>query len=126
MRLDLAPLFARAFMTTEAARATPALAEARDENSGRFYEVIVPPEPDVAWFEGSLIGKLVYHCEATRAPLPGCGNVLVAFFVGDTLHGVRAADVIAFACEALGTSPASLVERFGTGEVRHALRGPIR
>jgi hypothetical protein len=68
--------------------------------------------------------KLVYFCEATRAPLPGCGDVFVTFFAGDRLACVRAADVVAFACEALAVTSEELVKRHGTGEVRHALREP--
>ena len=124
MALDLSPLFARAFLTADAAQANAALDEARSLVGGRSYEVVVPAEPDAAWFEETLLRKLVYFCEATRAPLPGCGNVFVSFFTGDRLSCVPAADVIAFAVEALGLPVEELVRRFGTGEVRHALRGP--
>lgn len=124
MSLDLSPLFALAFLTTEAARSNDALDEARGIAGGRSYEVVVPPEPDVAWLEGGLVSKLVYFCEATRAPLPACAGVFVSLFAGARLHIVLAADVIAFACQALGVSADELVRRHGTGEVRHALNGP--
>jgi hypothetical protein len=124
MSLDLAPLFARSFLTSPAERATLAIAEARAETEGRSYEVVVPPEPDLAWLEGGLVSKLVYHCEATRAPLPACAGVFVSMFAGAELHCVAAGDVISFACAALGVSADELVRRHGTGEVRHALRGP--
>jgi hypothetical protein len=125
MSLDLSPLFALAFFTADAARATAALDEARGISGGRSYEVVVPPEPDLAWFEGALVSKLVYFCESTRAPLPACAGVFVSFFAGERLHAVLVADVIAFACASLGVSPDELVRRHGTGEVRHALNGPL-
>ena len=124
MSLDLSPLFARAFLTAEAVRATPAIAEARAEASGRSWEIVVPAEPDATWLAETLLRKLVYFCEATRAPLPACGNVFVSFFAADRLCCVAASDVVAFACDTLGVTAEELVRRYGTGEVRHALRGP--
>ena len=125
MRLDLSPLFALAFLTTDATRANAALDEARGIAGGRSYEVLVPSEPDVAWLEGAFVSRLVYFCEATRAPLPACAGVFVSLFSGERLFAILAADVIAFACEALGVSSDELVRRHGTGEVRHALNGPL-
>jgi hypothetical protein len=124
MTLDLSPLFAKSFLTSPAERATIAIAEAREQTEGRCYEIIVPPQPDLVWFEAGLVGKLVYYCEATRAPLPACDGVFVSMFAGAELHCVAAADVIAFACAVLGVSADELVRRHGTGEVRHALPGP--
>ncbi|MFT3765167.1 MAG: STAUR_1299 family protein [Minicystis sp.] len=124
MTLNLSPLLARAFLTAEAARATAALGEAREQSGGRSWEIVVPPEPDLAWLEGTLLRTLVYFCEATRAPLPACAGVFVSLFAGDRLCCVRAAEVIRFACDTLGVSPEELVRRYGTGEVRHALPHP--
>jgi hypothetical protein len=120
--LDLSPLFARAFLTADAAQANTALDEARSLTGGRSWEALVPPEPDEAWLDGTLLHKLVYYCEATRAPLPECGDVFVSFFHGDRLSCVHATEVIAFARAALSVSTEDLVLRHGTGEVRHALR----
>ncbi|HSN98581.1 MAG TPA: STAUR_1299 family protein [Candidatus Nanopelagicales bacterium] len=126
MDLDLTRLYARAFHAAEAARAAEALSEARllqpGEGPVRAYEVIVPEGADLAWLEGGLLRSLVYFCESTRAPLPGCAGVFVALFAGDRLHCVAASEVVAFGCEALGVTPEELVRRHGTGEVRHALR----
>jgi hypothetical protein len=122
MSLDLSPLLARAFLTAEAARANEAIEEARGESRGRNWEVVVPAEPDADWLSETLLRRLVYFCESTRAPLPGCGNVFVSFFAGDRLCCVTAAEVIAFACETLAVSAEELVRRYGTGEVRHAVR----
>lgn len=137
MSLDLAPLLAQAFLTAEAAKANSALAEAREQADGRSWEIIVPLDPgqqssepaartscDRAWFEETLLRKLVYFCESTRAPLPACAGVFVSFFAGDRLCCVDAARVIAFACETLAVTSEELVRRYGTGEVRHALPYP--
>jgi hypothetical protein len=126
MPLDLSPLLALAFLTADAAHANAALDEARGLTGGRSYEVVVPPAPDAAWFERALVSKLVYFCEVMRAPLPACAGVFVSLFVGDRLYLLHAVDVIAFACEALAVSPDELVQRHGTGEVRHALTSPLR
>lgn len=121
MPLDLTPLLAQAFLSDDAARANAVIDEARGIAGGRSYEVVVPDAPDLAWFEGSLIKKLVYFCEATRAPLPACAGVFVSLFAAGRVHVVLAADVIAFACTTLGASPDTLVARHGTGELRHAI-----
>jgi hypothetical protein len=124
MSIDLSPLLARAFVTAAAVDANAALDDARAQANGRSFEIVVPPAPDAAWLEGTLLKKLVYFCETTRAPLPACGNVFVSFFADERLCCVAASDVIAFAGEALGLSVEEMVLRYGTGEVRHALRGP--
>jgi len=129
MSLDLSPLFERAFLTTEALRATEALAGARAEieagQSARAhnYQVVVPEGADAGWFEETFLRRFVYYCESTRAPLPACAGVFVSFFAGDRLCCVAGFEVIGFACEVLGVGADDLVRRFGTGEVRHALRG---
>ncbi|WP_044249735.1 STAUR_1299 family protein [Chondromyces apiculatus] len=124
---DLSPLLARAFHTDTATRATAALAEIREQRGGRAarvraYEVVVPEGADRAWFEASLLRPLVYFCESGRAPLPACPGVFVALFAGDTLHCIDASEVVSFGCALLGVDSEELVRRFGTGEVRHALR----
>ncbi len=130
MPLDLAALLDEAFLVADATRANSALAEARaqfatDPSAKSFsYEVMVPEDADQAWFEGRLLARLVYHCESTRSPLPACQGVFVSLFIGDRLHCVAADKLVAFACERMGTTPEGLVERFGTGEVRHPLREP--
>ena len=128
--LDLAPLLDEAFLVADAHRANGALAEARaqfahDPSAKSFsYEVLVPEDPGRAWFEDRLLARLVYHCESSRSPLPACPGVFVSLFVGERLHCVAADKVVAFACALMDTTPEGLVDRFGTGEVRHPLRGP--
>lgn len=108
-------------------RANEALAEARQtfpagQASHAFsWEIVVPENADQEWFEERLLAHLVYHCESTRAQLPECAGVFVSMFVGEKLYCVSAQSVIAFARELLSVDDRALVERFGTGEVRHAL-----
>ncbi len=130
--MDLTPLWERAFLSGEAREANTLLAEARERcaalapgaRSVFSYEVVVPDAAGEAWLAETLLPRLVYHCESRRAPLPECAGVFVSAFVGDRLFCVFAADVIAFAREALGLDDAALVAAYGTGEVRHALRPP--
>ncbi|MDF1561404.1 MAG: STAUR_1299 family protein [Deltaproteobacteria bacterium] len=130
MPLDLSPLWEQAFLEGEARDANRLLGEAReafarltaDQRGEPFsYEVIVPEAPGADWLLEVLLPKLVYHCETRRAPLPECGAVFVSAFVGERLLCVPAAAFVALGRELLGCSVEELVERFGTGEVRHAL-----
>ena len=122
----------KAFLHADALEANAALSRAREGFPGErervfSFEVTVPAASGRAWLEGELLPKLVYFCESRKAPLPGCAGVFVSFFVGEKLACVSAADVVAIACEELATSPAALVARFGTGELRKpvlALPGP--
>ncbi len=134
--LDLSPLWARAFLAGEAREANALIQQAREafasltlERGGVIgdpfsYEVVVPEVPEDAdpWFGQTFLPRLIYHCETRRAPLPECGAVFVSAFVGERLHCVAASEVIAFATGLLELEWETLVERHGTGEVRHALR----
>lgn len=88
----------------------------------RSYELSVS-----TWeaFEKEALPRLVYHLESLGAHLPACGGVVVAAFDGDTLRFVLARDLIERSCRALGVSPATLVERHGTGESRTAKAAPL-
>lgn len=131
MALDLTALYDDAFLVADATRANPALADARErfaagpEGKSFSYEALVPDPPTRVWFEATLLRRLVYHCESTRSPLPRCQGIFVSFFAGERLYCVPAERVIAFACELLGQTPEALVERYGTGEVRHPIRQPV-
>lgn len=128
--LDLAPLYARAFVSGPAVEANTLIDEARRSlNPGNrdlafSWEVVVPETVPRDWFETRLVGRLVYHCESSRAPLPECQGVFVSLFVGDTLFCVAAAEVVAFATEVLELENEDLVERFGTGESRQPIQLP--
>ncbi len=115
-----------AFLIARAVDANATLASARELRGGRAFsfEAVVPEGADERWLRDELLPKLVYHCESRGAALPACGGVFVSFFVGDELRCVDAAEVIVQACAALGTTPAELTLRHGTGEVRHPIRFP--
>lgn len=128
MLLDLQPLLARAFLTADVRRANEALGEAREQFAGPgdrafSWEVMVPPEPDATWLAEGLLSRLVYHCESSKAPLPGCAGVFVSFFIEETLYCVAATEVVAFGAARLGLPIEALVARWGTGERRTA--GPV-
>ena len=130
--LDLSPLWKRAFLEGEAREANQRLMDARaafvalapgKAGGDPFsYEVVVPPEPELAWLADTLLPPFIYHCETRRAPLPECGAVFVSAFVGERLFCVAAAEVIAFAADLLKQSWEELVELHGTGEVRHPVQ----
>ena len=126
MKLDR--LYEEAFLVDEAANANEALVRAREafrETPGEksfSYEVVVPEAPDTEWLAEGLLRKLVYHCESTRSALPECRGVFVSLFVGDRLYCVPARSVVRFGCEVLGLDVETLVARYGTGELREAIR----
>ena len=126
MKLDR--LYEDAFLVDEAMNANEALVRARDAfreapgGKSFSYEVVVPEAPDAEWFAEGLLRKLVYHCESTRSALPECRGVFVSLFVGDRLYCVPAKSVVRFGCEVLGVDVDTLVARYGTGELKEAIR----
>jgi hypothetical protein len=129
MEEKLRQLLQDAFGEAAARDANVAIARARrgreprpetDDAPGlRLYEIILT---GFAPFASDLLPKLVYHLESIGAHLPECRGVLIAAFVGDSLHFVEAKAFIARACEILGVAPEELVRRHGTGERRTAVR----
>jgi hypothetical protein len=116
-----------AFSEAAARDANVAIARARCPDGGdedaspslRSYEIILT---GFGAFANDLLPKLVYHLESIGAHLPDCRGVLIAAFVGDRLHFVRAKAFVARACAMLGVSADELVRRHGTGERRTAVR----
>lgn len=88
----------------------------------RSYELVL-----TTWesFEREQLPKLVYHLESVGAHLPGCHGVLVAAFAGERLFFVLAEALISRFCGISGATPEQLVERYGTGELRTAIREPL-
>lgn len=128
-RLD--QLLRLAFRTVPAAEANQAIDRARrseggsEESPARSYEVVLGPGADFASFTREQLPKLVYHLESIGAHLPEARGVLLAVFSGSELRFLHAGEAMALICALLGETPAQLVERYGTGEVRTAVRpGP--
>ena len=128
MAIDLNPLLQKAFYVEQVQNATEAIERAREEfvaatkTGGRSLEVVVPPEPDEAWAQERLLHPLVYYCESEGTPLPRCPGVFLSLFVGDRLHCVAAADILAWAEQRFGLSADEMRERYGTHERETAYR----
>ena len=95
-----------------------------------LYEQAVPvfldSDPDEPWerFAREALPRLVYHLESVGAHPPSCKGMVVAAFVGDRLHFLRAGEVLRRAAELMGVAVEELVRRHGTGESRTAVSSP--
>lgn len=127
---DLRELLQAAFREAPAREANQAIARARRERAGgdpdddeapalRSYELILS-----SWevFADQQLPKLVYHLESVGAHLPQCKGVIVSAFFGERLFFLDARELVARACALLSVSPEELVEKYGTGERRTAVR----
>lgn len=132
MEERLRELLEPAFREVPAGEANEAIARARREAAGsdpedeeapalRAYELVL-----TSWetFVGEQLPKLVYHLESVGAPLPHGRGVLIAAFAGDRLYFLAAEALIGRVCKLLGATPEELVERYGTGELKTAVRPP--
>ena len=141
----LARLLELAYRTAPAADANRAIAAAREEAAAagaaaarplrhadpaaplsRSYELVIDPASDWDAFAAGALPRLVYHLESVGAHPPSCKGVVVAAFVGDLLHFLRAGDLIRRAAELSGTSVEELFRRHGTKESRTAVAAPPR
>jgi hypothetical protein len=124
MESELSPLFDQAFLRAKASQANEVIERAREmEGEGsKSFEMVVPPEAGVEWLEAKLLPRLVYHLESLGVRPPGYPGVFLSLFVGDELCCVRTRDAMAFAAAQLHLSADQMVARWGTGEVRHAVR----
>jgi hypothetical protein len=125
MHPSLGPLLDRAFHRAPAREANSAI-EAGRTLSGveqpHSYEVLVDPEGTLQQLAEKVVPRLVYHLESRGSHPPGCDGVVLSLFVGETLYFVHAREAITLLAEALGLSMEELSTRFGTGELRRALR----
>lgn len=125
MHQSLKPLLDRAFHRAPAREANAAIEAARDLSAlekPHSYELVVDPEGSLASLAEKVLPRLVYHLESRGSHLPACENVVLSLFVGETLHFVHAREAVPLLAEALGLSQEELSGRFGTGELRRALR----
>src|ERR1700759_2413091 len=127
MSIDLSPLLAKAFFVEELQNASEAIERAlgtfeqRTHVGARPFEIASPPDPDEPWLREGLVHPLIYFCESEGTPLPRCSGVIVALFVGRTLYGIAAEEVIRWASELLGASVEQLHDQYGTREIETAL-----
>ena len=139
----LARLLEFAYRTAPAADANRAISEAREEAAAagaaaarpvrtlegslplaRSYELVI--DPDASWerFATEALPRLVYHLESVGAQPPSCKGMVVAAFVGNRLHFLRAGEMLRRAAELTGVSVDELFRRHGTGESRTAVSSP--
>jgi hypothetical protein len=83
---------------------------------------VMVDEPSLAELAAKVLPKLVYHLESRGAHLPGCEGVFLSIFAGETLYFVHARDALPLLSQAVNLTFEELVERYGTGELRRALR----
>jgi GNAT superfamily N-acetyltransferase len=136
----LSRLLELAYRTAPAAEANRAISEAREEAAAagaaasrapraqegslplaRSYELVIDPEARWDRFASEVLPRLVYHLESVGAHPPSCKGMVVAAFVGDRLHFLRAGEMIERAAELSGIPVAELFRRHGTGESRTAV-----
>ena len=136
-------LLDRAYRTVPAAEANRAIAQAREEAAAagapaarrlregqpsaalaRSYELVLDPQAGWERFAADALPRLVYHLESVGAHPPSCKGVVIAAFVGDRLHFLRAGDLVRSAAELSGISVEELFRRHGTGESRTAAGAP--
>ena len=115
-----------AFRTVPAREANAAIAKMRDEigegEEARSYELVF--DADFTWdaFVGEALPKLVYHLESIGARPPSCNGVVISLFAGEWLHFIDAKAFLELVCRLLAITPAELLARYGTGELRTAVR----
>ena len=131
-----------AYRTVPAAEANRAISEAREEAAAagaaasrppraqdgslplaRSYELVIDSDEPWDRFASEVLPRLVYHLESVGAHPPSCKGIVVAAFVGDRLHFLRAGEMIARAAELSGIPVAELFRLHGTGESRTAATG---
>ncbi|MFL5309017.1 MAG: STAUR_1299 family protein [Myxococcales bacterium] len=139
----IARLLELAYRTAPAADANRAISEAREDAAAaggaaarppraleasvplaRSYELVI--DADASWdrFAAEALPRLVYHLESVGARPPSCQGMVVAAFVGDRLHFLRAGEMLRRAAELTGVSVEELFRRHGTGESRTAVSAP--
>ena len=128
MSIDLSRLLEKAFFKEELQNASEAIERALEKFEqtahvgARPFEVVAPTDPDEDWVRERMTRPLIYFCESEGTPVPRCGGVIVALFVGRQLYGIAAEHVIRWASEVLHAPIEQLRDQYGTHEVETALR----
>jgi hypothetical protein len=107
-----------AFERAPAIEANTAIARIRDQEGDETspatnYELVLPTGDTRAWLLEEMLPRLVDYLESRGTGLPRCGRVFLSIFVGDTLHFLRARDVVALLSEWSGLSMDELKRRYG-------------
>ena len=107
-----------AFEQAPAAEANQAISRMRDQEGDELsgassYEFVLPDRDVRAWLLEYLLPRLVNHLESSGAKLPHCGGVFLSVFSGDTLHFIRAREVVELLSQWSGLSMAELQQRYG-------------
>ncbi|WP_309895413.1 STAUR_1299 family protein [Archangium sp.] len=107
-----------AFERAPAAEANEAISRMRDQEGDELsgassYEFVLPDGDVRAWLLEYLLPRLVNHLESSGAKLPHCGGVFLSVFSGDTLHFLRAREVVELLSQWSGLSMAELQQRYG-------------
>lgn len=125
MDATLQPLLARAFHRAAAPNANAAIDEARKRAGVEepfSYEVLVPEGATLAELAAKILPRLVYHLDSRGARAPAFEGVFLSLFIGGELVFVHVRDAMPLLAEAVQLSLEELVERYGTGELRRALK----
>jgi len=93
-----------------------------DAPMARAYEIALPAGATLETFARDQLPKLVYHLESIGAHLPRAGGVVICLFSSNELHFIQAGELIGAVCTELKLSPSELSERYGTHELRTAIR----
>ncbi|MBS2031384.1 MAG: hypothetical protein JST54_26020 [Deltaproteobacteria bacterium] len=122
---SLKPLLDRSFHRAAAREANAAIQDARERAGAEepfSYELVVEGEPSLADLAANILPRLVYHLESRGARAPEFEGLFLSLFVGEDLVFVHARDAMPMLAQAVGLSLEELAERYGTGELRRALR----
>jgi len=93
-----------------------------DAPMARAYELVLPPGATFESFIRTQLARLVYHLESIGAHPPHARGVVVCLFAGEDLHFLQAGELLTAVCAELAISSDELVRRYGTGELRTAIR----
>jgi len=107
-----------AFDRAPAVEANQAIARIRaqesDELSGATsYELVLPADDVRSFLLDKTLPRLVDYLESSGSKLPHCGGVFLSVFAGDTLHFIRALDVVRLLSQWSGLSMDELKKRYG-------------
>ena len=118
------PLLAKAFRRVPAREANAAISEVRqgEAEEVRNFELVAPADASLEWLEKQVLPKLVYHLESLGVRPPDYTGIFLSLFWGDELFFLRMRDLMSFAGEALHLTADQMYQRWGTGELRRAVR----